>query len=59
LTFLPGVSVVPDADLDRFRTCKSSIHTIAWFWLMVAVNSLYSFSDFEASRNWLAVCSVC
>jgi hypothetical protein len=37
LTFLPGISVVPDADLDRFRTCKSSIHTTAWFWLIVVV----------------------
>jgi hypothetical protein len=26
---------VPAADLDMFRTCKSSIHTIAWFWLIV------------------------
>src|SRR5574343_306712 len=34
-TFLPGLSVVPDADLDMLRTCKSSMHTIAWFWLIV------------------------
>src|SRR5690625_7611510 len=33
-TFRPGCSVVPAADLDMFRTCKSSIHTIAWFWLI-------------------------
>src|SRR5690625_7939324 len=35
-TFRPGCSVVPAADLDMFRTCKSSIHTIAWF-LLIAV----------------------
>lgn len=25
------------ADLDMFRTCKSSMQTIAWFWLMALV----------------------
>src|SRR5437868_13495819 len=33
-TCFPGVSMEPAADLDMFRTCKSSIHTIAWFWLI-------------------------
>ena len=33
-TFLPGFSVVPAADWDIFRTCRSSRHTIAWFWLI-------------------------
>ena len=33
-TFFPGLSVLPAADLDMFFTCKSSIHTIAWFWLI-------------------------
>ena len=36
-TCLPGFSVVPAADLDMLRTCKSSRHTIAWFWLIVVV----------------------
>ena len=36
-TFLPACSVVPAADLDMFLTCKSSIHTIAWFWPFVLV----------------------
>jgi hypothetical protein len=31
---LPGASLEPAADLDIFRTRKSSIHTIAWFWLI-------------------------
>src|SRR5690606_39731151 len=35
-TCFPGCSVVPAADLDMFRTCKSSILTIAWFWLIAA-----------------------
>ena len=37
LTFIPGLSLVPDAEPDMFLTCKSSIHTIAWFWLMVVL----------------------
>ncbi len=37
LTFLPGDFLVPDADFDMFLTCKSSIHTIAWFWLIVVL----------------------
>ncbi|MNT73612.1 hypothetical protein D3C72_2123380 [compost metagenome] len=36
-TFAPGHSLVPAADLDMFRTCKSSIQTIAWFLLIVVV----------------------
>src|ERR1700692_1142300 len=38
-TFLPGASSVPDADFDMLRTCKSSIHTIAWF-LLICVEAL-------------------
>ena len=34
---LARLLVVPAADLDMFRTRKSSIHTIAWFWLIVVV----------------------
>ena len=37
-TCFPGCSVVPAADLDMFRTCKSSIHPIAWFWLIALLN---------------------
>src|SRR5690554_4645190 len=29
--------VLPAVDPDMFRTCKSSIHTIAWFWLIVVL----------------------
>src|SRR5580692_7241807 len=36
-TFLPGFSALPLADRDIFFTCKSSIHTIAWFLLIVVV----------------------
>jgi hypothetical protein len=32
---LAGASMLPAADLDMFRTCKSSMHTIAWFLLTV------------------------
>lgn len=34
-TFRPGASLVPDADLDMFRTCKFSTQTAAWFLLIV------------------------
>jgi hypothetical protein len=27
--------MVPAADADMFRTCRSSMHTIAWFWQIV------------------------
>ena len=37
LTLLPGSSAVPLADRPMLLTCKSSMHTIAWFWLMVVV----------------------
>ena len=33
LTCLPCCSLLPFDDLDMFVTCKSSIHTSAWFWL--------------------------
>ena len=36
-TWAPGASIVPDADADMLRTCKFSMHTIAWFWLIVVV----------------------
>ncbi len=36
-TFFPGLSLVPDADLDMFRIDKSSIQTIAWLWLMAVL----------------------
>ncbi|KDR40818.1 membrane protein [Caballeronia glathei] len=36
-TFLPGALVLPAADRDMFLTCRSSIHTIVWFWLIVVV----------------------
>jgi hypothetical protein len=36
LTFVPGCSTVPLEDLDRLRTCNSSMQTSAWFLLIVA-----------------------
>ena len=50
---LSRCSVVPAADLVMFRTCKSSIHTIAWFWL-IAVEVLC-----RKSRRALPIRSEC
>lgn len=36
-TFLPGLGMLPAADLDMFLICKFSMTTIAWFWLMALV----------------------
>ena len=35
--FLARLFAVPLEDLDKFRTCKSSMQTSAWFWLIVVV----------------------
>jgi hypothetical protein len=49
-TFFPGASAVPAANLDIFRTRKSSMHTIAWL-LLIAVETLC-----RKSRRALAIC---
>ena len=53
-TCLPWVSVLPLLDLDIFRICKSSMHTIAWFWLTLAF-AFFQFwlnFTFRAIRRW-------
>jgi hypothetical protein len=34
-TLCPGTLLLSPADLNMFRTCKSLMHTIAWFWPIV------------------------
>src|SRR6202041_2380331 len=38
-TLLPGLCMLPAAELDRLLTPRSSTHTIAWF-LLIAVEAL-------------------
>lgn len=51
-TFFPSASLLPAADLDIFRTCKSSIHTIAWFWLIVVEHLCRKSRRTLAMRVW-------
>src|ERR1700689_3023350 len=53
-TFLPGASALPLLDLDMFPTCRSSIHTIAWFWLIVVVALCRKSRRALPIRAWIA-----
>jgi hypothetical protein len=52
-TCVPGASMLPAADLLIWRTFKSSIHTIAWF-LLIVVEALCRWSRRALTmRAWI------
>ena len=52
-TFFPGLSLVPDVDLDMFLIGKSSIHTIVWLWLMAVLTLCRQSFLMSAIRLWI------